>query len=148
MAHMEALRDYPVVITVPVHWGDQDAFGHVNNVMYLRWAETSRVEYLLRAGIWQRYEKERLGPIVASITCDYRRALEFPETVHVGARITGIGTSSIRMAHRVVSATAGDIAAELSTVLVLYDYNARRPVPVPQEMRDAIRQMEAQTGPA
>ncbi|HWR52829.1 MAG TPA: thioesterase family protein, partial [Bryobacteraceae bacterium] len=102
---MDTLQEFPVIITVPVHWGDQDSFGHVNNVMYLRWAETARVDYLIRVGIWQRYEMERIGPIVANITCDYRRALEYPETVRVGARITGVGTSSIRMAHRIVSLT-------------------------------------------
>jgi acyl-CoA thioester hydrolase len=33
------LAGFPVVITVPVQWGDQDAFGHVNNTVYFRWME-------------------------------------------------------------------------------------------------------------
>ena len=140
---MDTLQEFPVIITVPVHWGDQDTFGHVNNVRYLRWAETARVDYLMRVGIWQRYELDRVGPIVASITCDYRRALEYPETVRVGARVTGIGTSSFKMAHKIVSATQGFVAAELTSVLVFYDYNAKRPVPLPEEIREAIAQLEA-----
>ena len=42
----EALIDFPVVIAVPLLWGDHDAFGHVNNLACLRWCETVRVEYL------------------------------------------------------------------------------------------------------
>lgn len=140
---METLQEFPVVITVPVHWGDQDSFGHVNNVMYLRWAETARVDYLMRVGIWRSYEITRVGPIVASITCDYRRALEYPETVRVGARITGIGTSSFKMAHRIVSVTHGFVAAELTSVLVFYDYNTKRAVRLPDEIRATIAELEA-----
>jgi acyl-CoA thioester hydrolase len=139
---MDSLEEFPVIITVPVHWGDQDSFGHVNNVIYLRWAETARVEYLTRAGIWRHYEETGVGPIVANINCDYRRALQYPETVRVGARVAHIGNSSIRMTHKVVSSD-GEVAAELSTVLVLYDYRSSRPVPVSPEMRDAIAKIEA-----
>ncbi len=130
------------MITVPLHWGDQDAFGHVNNTVYLRWAETARIEYLVRAGIWQRHGIDGIGPIVANITCDYRRALTYPGEVEVSARVTGIGNSSIRMAHLVVSKCSGELAAELDTTLVLYDYRCRRPVPVPAEMRQAIAALE------
>ena len=42
----ESLEQFPVIISFPLHWGDQDPLGHVNNIMYLRWAETTRIEYL------------------------------------------------------------------------------------------------------
>jgi len=45
------LADHPVVITWPVQWGDQDAFGHVNNVVYFRWMESARIAYFRQAGV-------------------------------------------------------------------------------------------------
>jgi acyl-CoA thioester hydrolase len=42
----ESLEQFPVIISFPLHWGDRDPLGHVNNIMYLRWAETTRIEYL------------------------------------------------------------------------------------------------------
>lgn len=141
---MDLLKGFPVIITVPLHWGEQDAFGHINNAAYLRWAETARVEYLMRAGIWRRYFEDKVGPIVANISCDYRRVLTYPDTVHVGTRVTGIGNSSIRMSHRIVSVAAGDVAADMTSVLVLYDYTCGKPVTVPSEMREAIAKIEGE----
>ena len=45
------LPDYPVVIALPVQWGDQDLNAHVNNVVFFRWLESARVEYLNRLGM-------------------------------------------------------------------------------------------------
>ena len=91
----EALAGFPVVTTFPVLWGDQDPFGHVNNLVYLRWCESVRVEYLERVGMWVPLPPQGVGPILASIHCDYKLPLNYPDTVHVGARVTRIGNSSM-----------------------------------------------------
>ena len=62
----ELLTGYPVVTTIPVLWGDQDAFGHVNNLAYLRWAETARVEYLLRVAMFPSLPPSGIAPILGS----------------------------------------------------------------------------------
>ena len=49
--------DYPVVISLPVQWGDQDLFGHVNNVVYFRWYESARIAYLDRIGVSDLMER-------------------------------------------------------------------------------------------
>ena len=85
--HPPALADFPVVITLPVQWGDQDAFGHVNNVVYFRWYESARIAYLDAAGLGSMMSQEGIGPILASITCNYRKQIKYPDSVHVGARI-------------------------------------------------------------
>jgi acyl-CoA thioester hydrolase len=138
----ESLHGFPVVLSLPVLWGDMDSFGHVNNVVYLRWCETARVEYLTRIGLWQLKAADGIGPILASISCDYRRAVAYPDTVHVGARVVGVGNSSFKMAHRIVSEGLNELAADLESTLVLYDYNRGNPVPLPAELRAAIEQLE------
>ena|SRR6266545_4635568 len=139
----ECLKEFPVVIALPLLWGDQDAFGHVNNVVYLRWAETARVEYLRRAGLWPELPPEKLGPILASIKCDFKLPLTHPDQVQVGTRISRVGNSSMRMDHRIVSQAAGAVAAEVESTLVLLDYSVHAPVSVPEEMRRAIAALEA-----
>lgn len=136
-----SLAEFPVIITVPLHWGDQDAFGHVNNVIYLRWCETARVEYLIKVGLWNVAE-EGIGPILASFTCDYRRPLNFPDTVHVGARVTRIGSSSFRMEHRVISTVLDAVAADAHSTIVVFDYRRNKSVPVPEQLRRAIERLE------
>jgi acyl-CoA thioester hydrolase len=138
----EALAGFPVVTTVPVVWGDQDAFGHVNNLVYLRWAETVRVEYLALAGVWVPLPPQGVGPILASLHCDYKRPLNFPDTVHVGARVTRIGNSSFRMEHRVVSHKHDELAAAVDSTIVMLDYSIGRASPVSTEIRARIAEIE------
>jgi acyl-CoA thioester hydrolase len=136
------LNGFAVVLEMPVLWGDQDAFGHVNNTVYLRWAETARIEYLARAGLWVPAPPDGIGPILAGISCDYRAPLTFPDNVSTGARVTSIGNSSLRLEHRIVSASLDAVAAELESTLVLFDYRTKKPVRVPDEMRRAIEGIE------
>lgn len=137
------LAGFRVVTTIPLLWGDEDAFGHVNNVVYLRWCETSRVEYLRRIGLWVQLPPNGIGPILASIKCDYKAPLTYPDTVHIGARITGIGNSSFQMEHCVVSERLRCVAAMVDSTLVLLDYKSRKSAPVPAETRQVIREMES-----
>jgi acyl-CoA thioester hydrolase len=140
----EHLSEFPVVISVPLHWGDQDSFGHVNNTIYLRWCETARVEYLRRIGLWM-ISTEGIGPILASISCDYRRPLTYPDTVEVGARVTRIGNSSFRMEHRVLSLGQKVVAAEVHSTIVVLDYQRQKAVPLPEAVRSAIEKIEGRT---
>lgn len=141
----EALIEFPVVIALPVLWGDQDAFGHVNNLRHLSWAETARVEYLDRVGLWVPLPPAGVGPILASISCDYKRPVNYPDTVQVGARVTRIGNSSLKMEHRIVSKALDTVVAELVSTLVLLDYSRMKSVPVPENIRQAIENLEGRT---
>jgi len=138
----EALRGYPVVVRVPVIWGDLDAFNHVNNTVHLRWCETARVEYLMWVGLWPAFPLAGIGPIIANLSCDYRRPIHFPDTVHIGARVTRIGNTSFQMEHTIVSEALNAVAAEADSTIVVLDYQAKRPVPVPPEVRKAIAGLE------
>ncbi len=138
---MVDLSEFPIVISLPLQWGDQDAFGHVNNTVYLRWSETARVVYLARVGL-PMPSADAVGPILASICCDYRLPLTYPDTVRVGARVAEIGNSSFRMLHHIVSASQDAVAAEVESTMVLFDYKLGRSIRVPDEMRAAIEQLE------
>jgi len=134
---------FQVWITLPIQWGDQDAFGHVNNTVYLRWFESARIFYGDRAGLSQ--PGQAVGPILAAISCNYRRQLTYPDTVHVGARITRIGNSSLKMEHRIISERLAAVAADGDSTLVAFDYTAQKPVAVPAPIRAAIEQLEGQS---
>jgi acyl-CoA thioester hydrolase len=139
------LEGFPIVTAIPLLWGDEDAFGHVNNVTYLRWCESVRVEYLCRIGLFPSLPPSGAGPILASMKCDYKWPLNFPDTVEVGARVTRIGTSSFHMEHRIVSRKLSRVAAEAESVLVVLDYGAGKSVPVPKETRVRIARLEGRS---
>ena len=133
---------FPSMITLPVQWGDQDAFGHVNNTVYLRWFESSRIAYMDAVGLGAMMETDGIGPILVSIGCEYRQQLSFPDTVHVGAKVTRIGRTSLDIEHEVRSESLGVIVAEGQSTVVVFDYKNQQPVPVPAVVRAAIAAVE------
>lgn len=139
------LDGYPLVTAITLLWGDQDAFGHINNLACIRWAETSRVEYLERVGMWAKLPPSGPAPILASVKCDYKSQLNYPDTVLVGASVTRIGRSSIRMEHRIVSCSLDLVVADLDSTIVLLDYARNTPVPVTPKIRALIADLEGKS---
>jgi acyl-CoA thioester hydrolase len=133
---------FPEVVEIPVQWGDQDAFRHVNNAIYFRWFESSRIAYSRKVGLWDLLESVNIGPILASIRCDYRRPLTYPDIVRVGSKLVRIGRTSLTIEHRVVSQKSAAIAAEGTAVIVLYDYGKAEPCPIPDRIRQAIEEQQ------
>ncbi len=138
----DLLAGYSVVISLPVQWGDMDAFAHVNNVVYFRWFESARIAYFERISVLKHHSGEDFGPILASSSCDYRRPVVFPDTVRVGIRATRIGRTSLALEHRIVSEQQKALAAEGTATTVFYDYSAGRPHPVPDDVRKAVSELE------
>ena len=136
------LQDYPIILTLPILWGDQDAFGHVNNVVYFRWCESARVAYLNDTGLQALMSQANLGPILASIKCDYLRQLNYPDTVRIGARITRIGNKSVSMEHAIFSDSLQAIAAKSDSVVVLFDYGQQKSCAIPDNVRQKIAETE------
>ena len=142
MSKPAELAEFPAVITLPVLWGDQDAFGHVNNTIPIRWFESARIAYLEAPEIAELLERERVGPILAAIGCNYRRQITYPDTVSIGARVTRLGGASLTMIHRVWSEAQQAIAADGESTIVVFDYAAQRPVRMSEALRAAIAALE------
>lgn len=138
---MHDLKQFPVVFSIAVQWGDMDSFQHVNNVVYFRWCETARVEYLERIGLTVKNGSQGVGPILARIECNYRKPVTYPDTVHVGARVTRIGNSSFEMEHAIYTDRWG-LVADANSTLVVLDYDTGQTVPIPAAVREAIRELE------
>lgn len=136
------LPDFPIVITLPVQWGDQDAFQHVNNTVYFRWCESGRIAYLLQTGLDGPSEQNPIGPILAAISCNFRRPVTYPDHVQVGTRITRLGRSSVTMEHAIVSQSQQALVADASSTLVVFDYRGQTSQPIPQAFRDAVARIE------
>jgi acyl-CoA thioester hydrolase len=146
-AKHKLLDPFNVVVRIPVQWGDQDAFGHVNNTVPFRWFESARIALFARIGLIALYRVERLGPILAATSCDYRRQINFPDTVQVGIRVVRIGRTSIGFEHAVVSEGQGAVVAQGTATTVVFDYESKKPHPVPQSIRQAIEALEGRNFP-
>ena len=147
MSESSPLADFPVVVTLPILWGDQDAFGHVNNVRHIRWFESSRVAYLEQSGLAHLMTPGGTAPILVSITCNYRRQLLYPDTVRIGARVAEMGRTSKVLEHLIFSDQHQAIAADGQSTLVLFDFQAQRPVRISEELRTTLTRFERRDFP-
>jgi acyl-CoA thioester hydrolase len=134
---------FPVLVRIPVAWGDMDAFQHVNNVMYFRYFETSRIAYFERLGYMELMAKTGLGPILASTQCRYKIPLTYPDTIIVGARVSEMKEDRFTMNHLVFSGRFQKTAAEGDGLIVSFDYRVGEKVPLPLEIRQRINDLEA-----
>jgi acyl-CoA thioester hydrolase len=137
------LRGFPIVIEVPVVWGEMDSYRHVNNVVYFRYFENARLEYFRRLG-WFEYEQETgIGPILAATQARFRRPLTYPDTVSLAARVTSVAEDRFILEHRVVSHCLADLAAEGQGTVVTFHYGRGEKVPIPEELKRRIAALEA-----
>ena len=122
----DSLRNFPVVVQFPVAWGEMDALGHVNNIIYFRYFESARVAYLTKINFIDPEANDGIAAILASTQCDFRKALAYPDTVSIGARVVEIGSDRFKMEYRLVSHRLQKIAAVGKGVVVAYSYLEKR----------------------
>jgi acyl-CoA thioester hydrolase len=147
-SEIETLHGFPVVISAVVAWGEMDYFRHVNNTVFFRYFESARIAYLERIGFEQVLAESDVGPILASTQARFRMPLSYPDTARVGARVTDVTEDRFTMEYRVFSERHGALAAEGGGVVVAYDYRAGRKAILPEEIRQAIIDLERRTSPA
>jgi acyl-CoA thioester hydrolase len=136
------LEGYPVVVVQEVVWGDMDSYQHVNNVVYFRYFENVRLEYVRRIG-WDAIKEETgVGPILASTQARFRRALTYPDTIAIGARVLSLEADRFVFGHRIVSRRLADVATEGQGLVVSYHYGEGCKAPLPEQVRARIRQLE------
>jgi acyl-CoA thioester hydrolase len=120
---------------IEIRWRDQDAYGHVNNAVYLTYLEEVRDEWLERA---LGEAGDAWGYVTARVAIDFRRELRQDDDAVVARLwLTRIGTSSLTTREEIVTA-AGELAAEAEAVLVARDPETGRSRPLSEPERAAL----------
>ena len=132
---MGPVRYAPVTaeVRIPIRWRDVDAYGHVNNAVFLNYLEEARdrlVDSLFGDRAWDF--------VVARVAIDYRSELnQGDREAVVQCRVTGFGTSSVRTAEKVLAGD-GRLSAEAESVVVARDPETGRSRPLTEEERTTL----------
>ncbi|MFZ4110360.1 MAG: acyl-CoA thioesterase [Polymorphobacter sp.] len=130
-------RDFAVFRQIPTRWMDNDAYGHVNNVIYYSWFDTAVNALLVDMGLLDIHHGRTIG-LVVETGCRYHRSVAFPEIVEAGVRIARLGTSSVRWEVGIFTAGDDRVAAQGFFVHVYVDRVSRRPAALPDEWRQQL----------
>ncbi|WP_406727500.1 thioesterase family protein [Streptomyces sp. GD-15H] len=118
----------------PLRWADMDAYGHVNNVVFLRYLEEARIDFLFRP------DKDfQQGSVVARHEIDYKRQLVHRHApVDIELWVTEIRAASFTLTYEVKD---GDqLYVRASTVIVPFDFDAQRPRRITQEEKEFLQE--------
>jgi acyl-CoA thioester hydrolase len=129
--------DFVHFLRIPTRWMDNDAYGHVNNVVYYAYFDTIVNEHLIRAGGLDIEKGPAIG-VVVETACRFFRGLAFPEPVDAGMRVTRLGRSSVEYAIGLFGGGDDEAAAAGRFVHVWVDRASRRPVAIPERVRAAL----------
>lgn len=129
--------DYRYFQTITTRWQDNDAFGHVNNVVYYSWIDTAVNMFLIEQGILELGASEIVG-VVAETNLRYLREIAYPDPITVGVRVDRLGTSSVRYVSAVFRADDDIASAEGFFVHVYVRRATMRSTPIPQAQRAAF----------
>jgi acyl-CoA thioester hydrolase len=142
MTRHPLLVRYPIVIELPVQWGEMDAYGHVNNAVFFRYFESARIEFLARSGFVESREQSSVGAILHSTSARFRQPLFYPDTIQVGAVASEITPDRFTMHYVVVSLTTERIVAEGTGVVVSFDYRAGKKTDLPETVVRKLAEIE------
>ena len=122
---------------IPIRWGDMDAMGHVNNIVYFRYMEQARIswfEQLLprRDAAWKT-----TGIVIANALCNFRRAMTYPGTVEVKVYTAHPGGSSIGTYYELL--LENEIYADGAAVVVFIDMKTQKAKRIPEEIRSLLQ---------
>jgi acyl-CoA thioester hydrolase len=123
-----------------------DSYQHVNNVAYFRYFENGRLEYVRRAGWFEIEKATGIGPILAATQARFRRALTYPDTIHIGTRLLELKDDRFTIEHQIVSEALDDVATIGDGLIVSFHYASGKKTPLPEELKKQIRALEATVG--
>lgn len=133
------MQDFPFETPIAVRWGDQDAFGHVNNTLFFRYFEEARCLFFEKTQITlDVVANPTEGPIMAAADCQFRQQLTWPTDIVVGTRIEDMTNRSFKLYHQLWEQGADAIAAEGHVVIVWFDFQAQKAVPIPDALRASL----------
>jgi acyl-CoA thioester hydrolase len=128
---------YRAFQTITTRWMDNDAYGHVNNVVYYSWFDTAVNGHLIAQGALDIETSPVIG-LVVETQCHYFSSVAFPQRVTAGIRMAQLGRSSVRYEVGLFADDEEMTAARGHFVHVYVDRATRRPAALPDALRAVV----------
>lgn len=133
------LAKFAVVFEQVVAWGDMDAFNHVNNVQYYAYAQAARIHFMQQFGM---FGDNLVKTVLATSSCQYLRAVTFPDTLWIGVRTKKIGNTSMVQEYAYFSTGQNAIVATGEAVLVMFEADGVTKRPLSEAEKQKIVALE------
>ena len=106
---MKDLSEFKLNLEIRIDWSDLDMYKHVNNVSYMRYLQSGRVNFWEVTGIHKMYSNSNRGTMLVSTHCDFKKPLFYPGTASVKTRLDHIGNKSFSLKHLILNEKSGNL---------------------------------------
>lgn len=121
-------------LSMPLRWGDMDAYGHANNTVYFRFMEEARIVWLASLNLGGPGAAD--GPIIITTSATFLKELSHPASVIVKTYADKAGNTSLDTYHTLTDAESGELYAEGYAKIVWFDRVNRSSMPLPDVLRE------------
>jgi acyl-CoA thioester hydrolase len=135
------LQDYHTELNLRIDWSELNLFGHVSNVEFFKYIQASRVHYWEEIGMEHTFRDFKIGPILASTSCQFKQQLYYPGNIKVLVKTDYIKNTSFAMTHLILN-EQHEIAGIGKDIIVLFDYNTNQKISIPSDIRNSIQKKE------
>lgn len=133
--------DYKHFQAITTRWMDNDAYGHVNNVVYYSWFDTVVNQFLIANGALDVECSPVIG-LVVETHCNYFASVAFPQRITAGLRVAKLGNSSVRYEVAIFREDEENASAQGHFVHVYVERESRQPGAIPATMRTLLQTIE------
>ena len=134
--------DFQYFHAIQTRWMDNDAYGHVNNVIYYSWFDTVVNQFLIINGALNITVSPTIG-LVIETHCNYLASVSFPDIITAGVCVSKLGNSSVRYELGIFRNDEDFASAQGHFVHVYVDRETRRPAPIPVETRHLLQTIQS-----
>ena len=123
---------------IQMRFRDIDGMGHVNNAVYLSYCELARTQFYLKHNF--KRSLHEIDFILAHVDIDYVSVAEWGDQVQIAVWPSKLGTSSFTLSYEITEKRSGRLIARSTSILVSYDYAAKKSKPIPPEFRKVLEE--------
>jgi acyl-CoA thioester hydrolase len=126
----------------PTRWGDCDRFGHINNVQFVRYYESGRLDYFKRVLNLDSAPDAQNSLIIADLYVTFLRQINHPCALEVGTRISRLGNSSFDFDAAIFAPGDDAPLSTANATCVWFNFRGNHSTPIPAAERNIIKQFE------
>jgi len=131
--------DYKLSLDLRIDFSDLDMYRHVNNLTFIRFLQSGRVNFWEAAGLSKLFSESNKGAILVSTHCDFKKSLFYPGTATVKTKLAYIRNSSFALDQLILN-DKGEVCAEGRDIAVFFDFSEDKSLPIPPDLREVMQQ--------
>ncbi|GAA4116031.1 thioesterase family protein [Aquimarina addita] len=122
-----------------IDWSEMDTYQHVNNVNFMKYMQSARVQFWEVTGLASLYKSTKKGPMLVSTKCDFKNPLFFPGNVLIKTKVEFIKNSSFGLHHYLYN-DEGILCAEGHDVAVCFNFHKNETFVITDELRNTMKE--------